>query len=174
MNIDYVKMPIITKNFSNHLLFKEKTLNLIDDLRCDGIKTPEDSIYSTDWNIDKHPKKSYIDFIFPHLKNEIDIMLEQFNKAFPNLCYKNIWFQKYKKGDTHSYHRHPDSVFSIIYYLDLPKDSPVTSFIDPYNNKKNKIRAREGDIVIFPSNLLHCSVKNKSNKIKTIIGINLM
>jgi hypothetical protein len=41
-----------------------------------------------------------------------------------------------------------------------------------YLNKINKFSVKEGDILIFPSFILHRGKRNKSNKTKTIISFN--
>ena len=63
-----------------------------------------------------------------------------------------------------------------ILYLNLPKDSPVTDYIQPWQNYETdqcwyvKVPIVEGDIVIVPSFVFHFSNPNKSNSKKRIIS----
>ena len=66
--------------------------------------------------------------------------------------------------------------FSGILYLDLPKDSPKTTYIQPWTDHETdtilyvEIPIIEGDIVIAPSFVLHFSSPNKSKNKKRIIS----
>jgi len=61
-----------------------------------------------------------------------------------------------------------------VYYLELPDNAPKTELIDQYNiNKKITVDAKEGDIVIFPSFVIHRAPKMLTDDRKTIISFNL-
>ena len=87
-----------------------------------------------------------------------------------------IWSISYDKGDNHSPHNHGSTGLSGILYLDLPKDSPETVYIQPWNDyvddtvKYVRISITEGDIIIVPSFVMHYSKPNKSNSKKRIIS----
>ena len=85
--------------------------------------------------------------------------------------YNQVWYQQYKKGDYHGWHRHPNNTFSNVYYVSLPKNSASTSF--RYSGKEFEINVKEGQILTFPSYLEHCSKPNPSDQIKTVISFNL-
>jgi hypothetical protein len=53
-----------------------------------------------------------------------------------------------------------------VYYIDLPEKKYKTEFLDI------EIPIQEGNLVIFPSFLLHRSPINMSNKEKVIISFN--
>ena len=88
----------------------------------------------------------------------------------------DIWSVSYDKGDNQSPHNHSSMGLSGILYLDLPKDSPVTIYIQPWNNFEDDVVQYypvpivEGDIVIVPSFILHFSKPNKSDSKKRIIA----
>ena len=88
----------------------------------------------------------------------------------------DIWSVSYDKGDNQSPHNHSSIGLSSILYLDLPKDSPVTLYIQPWNNFEDDVVQYypvpivEGDIVIVPSFILHFSKPNKSDSKKRIIA----
>ena len=88
----------------------------------------------------------------------------------------DIWSVSYDKGDNQSPHNHSSIGLSSILYLDLPKDSPVTTFIQPWQDYVHDrvvfhdVPIVEGDIVIVPSFILHFSKPNKSDSKKRIIA----
>ncbi len=87
-----------------------------------------------------------------------------------------IWSISYEKGDYHAPHNHSSWGLTGILYLDLPKDSPVTIYIQPWQNLENdnmssrEIPIVEGDIVIVPSFIIHFTKPNKLNSKKRIIS----
>jgi predicted 2-oxoglutarate/Fe(II)-dependent dioxygenase YbiX len=84
-----------------------------------------------------------------------------------------MWYQQYIQNDTHTWHIHGEN-YTGVYYLELPKDSPKTELIDQLDlNKKISIEAIEGDVIIFPSFIIHRSPKITNNLKKTIISFNL-
>ena len=86
---------------------------------------------------------------------------------------KKLWFQQYVQNDYHGWHIHGDN-YTGVYYLDFPKGSSKTELIDQKDiNKKITVNAKEGDIIIFPSFIIHRSPKIKENIKKTIISFNI-
>ena len=89
---------------------------------------------------------------------------------------KDIWSVSYTKGEYHSPHNHGSIGWAGILYLDLPKDSPVTSYLQPWNDIQNDtsiyhpVKVVEGQIVIVPQFVTHFSPPNKSTKKKRIIS----
>ena len=87
-----------------------------------------------------------------------------------------IWSISYDKGDNHSPHNHGSVGLSGILYLNLPKDSPDTTYMQPWNDYRDdtthfaSVPVVEGDIVIVPSFVRHFSKPNKSNSKKRIIS----
>ena len=79
----------------------------------------------------------------------------------------NGWFSQYLKNNNHHWHTHPESNLSAIYYLEMPKKELITEFKD-----KGEVNIKEGDILFFPSYLLHRSPINNTNKRKTVIAFN--
>ena len=108
------------------------------------------------------------------------IMIEEISKFSREIkkdfVIHEIWSVSYDKGDNHLSHNHGSMGLSGILYLDLPKDSPVTDYIQPWNNfeidtvQYNSVPIVEGDIIITPSFVLHFSKPNKSDNKKRIIS----
>ena len=87
-----------------------------------------------------------------------------------------IWSISYGKGDYHSPHNHSSIGLTGILYLDLPKDSQATTYIQPWNDYEldtvqyMEIPITEGDIAIVPSSILHFTKPNESDSKKRIIS----
>jgi ectoine hydroxylase-related dioxygenase (phytanoyl-CoA dioxygenase family) len=84
----------------------------------------------------------------------------------------NYWFQQYKRNDYHSWHIHENGLFSCVYYVDMPNEAPKTTFNILGN--ETEVSVSEGQVLVFPSYLLHCSKPNKNIKTKTIISFNIV
>lgn len=84
----------------------------------------------------------------------------------------SMWFQQYTSGDTHGWHIH-DSNFSCVYFLELPDTSSATELINPFNqNDLITPAVKEGDVVMFPSFVIHRSPLLKQGR-KTSIAFNI-
>ena len=103
--------------------------------------------------------------------------LEGFSKEIKkDFAIVEIWSVSYAQGDSQSAHNHSSMGLSGILYLDLPKDSPETTYIQPWTDHETdtvrhvEVPIAEGVIVIVPSFVLHFSKPNKSNSKKRIIS----
>ena len=93
-----------------------------------------------------------------------------------NIAITHVWSVSYVQGDSQTLHHHGITGLTGILYLDLPKDSPSTLFLQPWNDitSGNTWFATnpvvEGDIIIVPSFVLHLSPPNKSENKKRVIS----
>ncbi len=153
LNHDQIKKEIL------QAIKLQGSYSFINDAQC---------ISNTDWHLSSSFNRPYIEVtrfvILEHLEN----LRKHFNYDAVKLT--NYWFQQYKKGDYHSEHTHSGCSFSNIYYVDLDKNSPKTNF--SYKGKFYSVDVEEGNILTFPSFLIHFSPENKSNHIKTVISFN--
>ena len=82
----------------------------------------------------------------------------------------------YKKGDYHTPHDHGSVGLAGILYLNMPKDAPVTQYIQPWNDWNSDrtiylpMPVKEGDIVVLPRFIRHFTDPSKSKKIKRVIS----
>lgn len=88
----------------------------------------------------------------------------------------DVWSVSYAENAHHPIHSHGSTGLSGILYLDLPIDSPYTTYVQSWNDAEsdctiyNNLNVLEGDITIVPSYVLHYSSPNKSKEIKRIIS----
>ena len=88
-----------------------------------------------------------------------------------NIDLESVWYQQYIKKDTHGWHIHPESNISFVYNLELESSHSSTEFYDRKNKQIVQLEVNEGDILTFPSYLIHRSAP-LIGKRKTIISGN--
>ena len=163
MKITAFEIPIFKYKVSEWQVKKKKLLDLFDsfDNQIVGNVITSPIFYKTDiFSEEMHLFEKEV-----NLKLKID----------------NIWFQKYETKMDHGVHNHGSSTFSSVCFIEYEKNfhSP-TIFVSPFtNNITNEFityapNVEEGDIIFFPSNLLHYAPPNFSNKHRTIISFNLL
>ena len=87
----------------------------------------------------------------------------------------DVWSVSYKKGDYHIPHNHGSKGYCGILYLNMQKNSPVTSYMQPWNNYNDdsviyEPKVEEGDIVIVPQFITHFTKPNNLKFKKRIIS----
>jgi hypothetical protein len=164
---------LLTK-FEKHLFYKEKLLSFFDKEK-ENIKQIDnyytDSIDKLDWSKSKDFNRDWVKLI-------INDLINHFNNCSNFLGYQkallhNLWFQQYKKNDTHGWHVHGNN-YTGVYYVEYDKNCGNTQLVDPFNqNKLIDVKAKEGDIIMFPSTVIHRANVQKNNTRKTIISFNI-
>ena len=149
------------KKYMMNYIKKQPTYRLIESL---------DDISNTDWKDSYNPNRPYVKkfakVISPYL-SKIGRVLK--TKKF---TIGNMWYQQYGKGSKHQWHHHVSSNWSAVYYLELPNNLG-TELYDITESRTFDIKLNEGDLFLFPANMLHRSPPNMTNKIKTIISFNI-
>ena len=149
------------KKYMMNYIKKQPTYRLIERL---------DDISNTDWKDSYNPNRPYVKkfakLISPYL-SKIGRVLK--TKKF---TIGNMWYQQYGKGSKHQWHHHVSSNWSAVYYLEQPKNLG-TEHYDITESRTFDIKLNEGDLFLFPANMLHRSPPNMTNKIKTIISFNI-
>ena len=168
-------------SFTPHKELKPKLLKLLQHTKKDNEvlggnfkslskKYSQDKI-TTDWSQSEDLSRPWTQLLYPFLKNH-------FNQCAIKLNYQtfkmhNLWFQQYKKGDTHGWHVHGNN-YTGVYYLELPEKATKTELINQFSqNEKITIDAIEGQIVIFPSFIIHRAPRIIEDVRKTIISFNI-
>jgi len=173
MNIEIIKYPINVfyskVSVREHSIFKEKILSVIDEY-------PEEidnsAFTKVDWKDVHEPDREWATLASSFIKPYLDIIGE--GTGYRNPMIHQIWFQQYKKMNRHPWHLHSGQ-FVGVYYVELPKDAPKTQFVPSWNQSEIiDFDVKEGDIVVFPSMLLHQAPNINSDIRKTIISWNMM
>ena len=149
------------KKYMMNYIKKQPTYRLIERL---------DDISNTDWKDSYNPNR-------PYVKKFAKLISQYLSKIGRVLKTKkftigNMWYQQYGKGSKHQWHHHVSSNWSAVYYLELPNNLG-TELYDITESRTFDIKLNEGDLFLFPANMLHRSPPNMTNKIKTIISFNI-
>jgi len=110
--------------------------------------------------------------------NELECFASEIHVSHIDIT--SVWCVKYQKGDWHIPHTHSTFGFSGVLYLDYDEQLHTGTFF--INQITNPITdetdisyptVKEGTITIAPSNVLHYTQPNQSDKIRSIIGFDL-
>ena len=171
----------LLESFTYHQQLKSKLLKLINQAKKDKEVSgdsykPLSKAYSedkitTDWSQSEDMNRPWAKLISPFLKKHFNNCAFQLDYQHSKI--RNLWFQQYEKGDTHGWHIHGNN-YTGVYYLELPVEASKTELINQFNqNRKITIDAIEGQIIIFPSFIVHRSPKMIKDVRKTIISFNI-
>ena len=117
---------------------------------------------------------------FPTVLNVIGPYLKNFMDSNP-VEFTGMWYQKYYQGVEHTTHCHGFNGWSSIIYVEFdPKVHESTMFYSPFtglspngNVETCQINIKEGDMVLFPSSILHDAPLNRSDTRRTVVSYNL-
>ena len=157
-------MIIITK-IENFKEINKQLLLLIDKIPNNPLNDINTSILHTDWNLPTSFNREYFDYFYKIIDPYIKQIGHKLNSDSHRI--NNYWFQQYGKSNCHTWHAHPKSNFTNVYFVELPDKSLGTEIL---NNAR--LDLKEGDLLTFPAYLYHRSPENFSDSRKTIISFN--
>lgn len=130
--------------------------------------------FSTDRFSEHNDKEGFCDIF----KEEFDDIIRELH--LKEMIIEDIWSVQYGKGDHHCVHDHGQCNYSFVMYVDYDENEHTpTQFVSPLSDPTTNVNwiyapnTKEGEIIIFPSNLLHFTIPNKSDKIRTIVSIDI-
>ena len=151
---------------------KKKLLDLMD--KCVLSASP---LLKTTFSNEVGDQNKLIGDIF---QEELDYMKQSF--GFNDYQIKQSWFQEQKRNMFHPMHDHfgPSMMMSSVCYIDYnSSEHTATQFISPFLDSLSYSylyftpEVSEGTIIFFPSNVLHQSLPNISDKSRKIVSFNL-
>ena len=157
---------------NEHKDFKQYMLDYIIKQPSNPLVELKDDITNTDW---QHSYNNDRDYVI-RFKNILNTYLLEVAEVLYTKTFKinNMWYQQYAKNSTHQWHYHNQTNWSAVYFLELPNIECTTQIFDiPDNKIVYEKEIKEGDLFIFPANILHRSPKNLKNDVKSIISFNL-
>lgn len=159
--------------FKPHLLVKDNLIKLINESDGKEIieKEANTHIKKSDWYRSRDNERPWVQYILPYLEPHFK---ECFLKAgYNSYTIQNLWYQQYKENNEHGWHIHGEN-FTGVYYVDLPDIEYSTEYLNPLDNKQlKKFKVNTGDLIIFPSYIIHRAPKIKSKLFKTILSFNI-
>ena len=158
----------------DHVRIRDKILFEIERDVCsessggDEPYNVSDRVSKLDWTKADDFNRPWVKIFLPHFKKTMNSFLAEMGYALYDL--DQMWYQQYLEGDTHGWHTHGGS-YTGVYYLEFPSGSSKTQLYSPFDFKKHTIKAKEGDIIVFPTHFIHRGPPNTSEK-KTIVSFN--
>lgn len=129
-----------------------------------------------------------LDGLLKLCKKHLDIYTRDILKIEQTFKITNSWLTKKHSGQYHTVHKHPNSIFSGVFYINV-EDSDIFFENTPpilkhyqfdytfsewntFNCREYSIGVNTGSIIIFPSNLNHGVRVNQSNETRIVLGFN--
>ena len=171
MILNRAPSAIIIKKLPEHKAIKHELLSHIQSMGVHSSTETGTQVSNTDWYMMSRFKRVYVDIFYPSITSFYEEVEKELKLPLNHkLRLQNIWFQKYNKGYFHTWHMHPEALYSSVYYLELPEGSSKTSF--KFLDEEFEFDVEEGDIILFPGSYVHCSKPNATEKTKTVISFN--
>ena len=160
------RLPAFVHTFKvdNFQEYKPKLLQSISDMIITNDIHLNEKGYYYDFNIPKTPR-TYLDLFVECIKPSIKQVEEKYGLSCNSLG--NPWFQQYEQGSDFGWHQHGGH-WAVVFYVELPEMTESTEFLN-----YGQFNVEEGDLIFFPTFLVHRSPEIKSNLRKTIIATNL-
>tara|TARA_B100001173_G_C15824605_1_gene477735 strand:+ start:119 stop:727 length:609 start_codon:yes stop_codon:yes gene_type:complete len=145
------------------------------------VKEYEDDIY-TDFFDNSRSRKlpSYADLVLDVLSPCMEEFI-QIQSSPGWLGVDAMWYQTEYRGQKHMLHNHGNIGWSSVFYINFdPKIHTSTKFLSPFNSGSGignilqwyQPDVKEGDFIIFNSDIPHEALPNESDKKRTIISMN--
>lgn len=162
----------------------EKLLNWIDSQPINpGDSELGDRISNSDYyaHIDFHSDddrmeraekhQEYYDIMKPYLVPWLNYIQQYY--AAESFKVDGLWYHQYRNGDRFTWHFHPESNISFVYFVELPDPSFSTEFFLVERRERYQPQLKSGDMLVFPSYMPHRCPQITSDIRKTIISGNL-
>ena len=101
-----------------------------------------------------------------HIQPEITDLAYRFNIM-------HMWYHQMSQADYINWDNHQWCQWSAVYFIEVPDQKYITEFLDPHTQEVIQPKAGAGDMLIFPSWLLHRAPKMETNERKSIIAWNM-
>ena len=126
------------------------------------------NIHGEKWETNNRDKSNPSQLVFEWVKSLLRDFYRLRSDAVVSMKYDvEMWFAKYDKGDYAKEHHHlPFALFSFVYFINCPRGSSPLIF----KASGKRIKAEEGKIVVFSSNLKHYVPKNRCENRLVLAG----
>nr|BAR32925.1 hypothetical protein [uncultured Mediterranean phage uvMED] len=117
-------------------------------------------------------RKEFLSIIEPYLKELHKTSIYKFKEV------SNMWCQRYDKRDYMVPHDHGGCGYACVFYAKLTEEHDGTLFFSSFADVTGIRQCRsvpvvEGDLLVFPSNLMHMAAPHNSDEERVIISFNL-
>lgn len=173
MRVEKLELPIYISRNENH--DKEAILDAIESVygTDNRIKNERDDVSNTNFHLHQSEyegSQKYFELIWDHVSKHVEHYKNiHTDMILPGGYVEHHWFNQYRTGDRQGWHTHPTISTSNIYYVDLPDKKYSTEFY--LGGKAVQLDVQEGDLVTFPSYLMHRAPLIRDRDVtKTIIS----
>ena len=166
-------VPFWKIKVSNWLIKKKKLLNLVDwdNPEC---KTEK---HFTDY-YSNHSNPGYVEEFSNILFDELELFSKNLPEGFK---ITGVWAQRYTGYHFMPPHTHGPTGFSAVLYTEFnPKVHKSTTFYSPFKGfisgepLEHTPEMNEGEMIIFPSSVLHFAEPSNSEEQRTIFSWNMI
>ena len=154
-----------------HMSIKDRLLDIISKTLSEKMDDGINKIDNLDWSKSRTFEKEYFIFLWKHIEHYFEQIAH--NLRVTKCEIGDVWFQQYQPGDIHDWHLHPKTTWQAVYYLEMNGEELETELYDIYEQKIVKTNVKEGELFVFPGNMIHRAPKNMSKNRKTVITFNL-
>lgn len=177
ITLDLFDCPIYVSTVVNWHNVKYQFLNQIDwdDQRCYS----EEGMVGGYTDYFKYYSTGIVPPYYDKLMEILTRPISTFQQLHPGAYVSNAWCQKYSDTACHPAHNHGALGYSAVFYAQLDLIDNATSFFSPFANpwtgqiKSSVPDCREGDIIFFPSFLIHQSLPHRGHLDKIIFSFNI-
>jgi len=175
MEVGIIPQEYFIVPYKDHEKNIEELLRMLSAADAHELKDEGQSLSWTDLGIET--RREYFTRL---LRDDFELLFKNFISYYNNIrgvgqwadMRLSFWFNQTEKGDYVKWHNHPTAFMCAVYYAELPDPEDVIE-IKGVDNKIYKPQVKEGDVVFFPANFVHC-VKHTSAKRKTSINFNIV
>ena len=173
--------PILHVKIDNWIEKKHVLLELFDkhQKNCSLFKEIDVFDVETDYhhNLDQYNRNrcNYNSEVTDILFDELKFASEAFGSGVEVV---SAWFEKSKKGTHHEAHHHGPTGLSAVCFIEYDKDHHTpTVFLNPNCSFDHQLfsppHVDEGSLIIFPSNIVHYTKPNISDKNRIVLAFNM-
>ena len=134
----------------------------------------------TDYNDIKENCPPYKGFVVSCVEDKLNDFCQEIQIPRNNLVIKDMWYETARQYDNHCIHNHGAYGYSACWYVDFDNtEHTSTLFYSPFNNFLTgktigyQPNVTEGDLVLFPSTIMHETFCNESSKNRTVVSFNV-
>lgn len=158
---------------------KRRLMSLYEQESVERVDASDDmeNLY-TSFYVSNEKTENFNKNVYKILQEEIHFFAQEL--GFKECILNNSWFQKYENQDHHAIHTHGTLGFSFVCYVKYnPNYHKPTTFIAPFlsfidgNCQHHHPDVNEGNILFFPSAIMHYAPPNKTNEPRVILSGNL-
>ena len=154
------QLYLIIEKYPLHSFLNPKILKEMEDISFNMSYKTNVKAQMSDWYITT-PSLEVIKKLVCDILLKYEPSLSNYRLFFPD-----CWISSYNKGEFAEFHDHALTPYSFVYFVKCPKGSSPLLVGD----RKKRIKAEEGKIVIFPGCLWHGVPKNKCDGRVVVAG----